>query len=482
MKTLTIRQFIEEVRRDNIDLVNHARNVLDEVKSINKKYNYFNLISEEQFMNQAAYWNNQKTSNGLQLLGIPLAIKDSIVVKGVESRAGSRILEGYKPLFSATCVEQAQQQGGMVLGKTSQDEFGFGAFSVNTGLGFEIPKNPFDPQFSCGGSSGGAAGIAQKAGFPVFSYGESTGGSIVNPASFCGVFGLCPTYGLVSRYGLIDYGNSLDKIGPIAKSAEDIALMLNVMSGHDEKDSTSLDIPKKDYSGHLTQDIKGMKIGVLKEGFLEGTTPEVARKVMEGIAKLEDLGATTHEVSTETTVKYGVPTYYFLGTSEVSTNLAKMCGMRYGKHEKIEGNFNHYFTKVRSEHFGKEAKRRIMIGTFARMAGHRDAYYIRAAQVRNLIIQEYKKIFSQFDAIISPTVPYLPPKIEEISKLSPIHHYMADVLTVGPNLAGLPHINIPVGKERGLPVGMLATSDHLQEGTLLRIAKEFEYVSAGDES
>ncbi len=468
MKNQTITSVSRAVRQGDITLAEYAKKILTETKKINKTHNYFCTISEQEFLEASTNEQHQTP-----LSGIALAIKDSIVVQGIESRAGSRILEGYKPLFTATCVQRAMDKGGMVLGKTNQDEFGFGAFNVNVGLGFEIPKNPFDKERSCGGSSGGAAGIVQRASYPMISYGESTGGSIAFPASFCGVFGLCPTYGRVSRYGLIDYANSLDKIGPLAKNAEDIATSLSIISGYDPNDSTSLNAPTEDYNKYLTQSLKGMRIGIITEGFGEHVTEEVKNAVHKGIEKLQELGARTAEVSTPTAVEYGIPTYYFLSTSEASTNLAKLCGLRYGKSEKIEGNFNQYFTAVRSKHFGKEAKRRIMIGTFARMAGYRDAYYIRAAKVRTLIIQEYQKLFEKYDVLICPTAPYLPPKIAEIEQMPPLHHYMADILTVGPNLAGLPHMNVPVGTSKGLPVGMLAIGNHLSEGNLIALAKEF---------
>jgi aspartyl-tRNA(Asn)/glutamyl-tRNA(Gln) amidotransferase subunit A len=468
---MKISEFARKVQSGEIDVIKHTKKVIDDAKKINKDYSYFNVISDELALEQAEAIAKQKFPKG-RLAGVPISVKDCIVVRDVESTAGSRILKGYIPLFNATAVQRCIDEGAIIIGKTSQDEFGFGGFAVNTGLDYKKPLNPFDKDRATGGSSGGSAGITQKADFAHVSLGESTGGSIVNPASFCGVYGLCPTYGRVSRYGLIDYGNSLDKIGPMSKNIEDAALVQEIISGFDEKESTTLNAPVEDYSKLLGKGTKGMKIGVIKEGFGEGVDSAVSKRVWDGIKQLESAGAKYEEVSLPLTIKYGLSVYYLIATSESSTNLQKYCGMRYGKHEKLEGSFNEYFTKVRSMHFGKEAKRRIMIGTFARMAGFRDAYYMKAMKVRTKIIQEYKALFKKYDVLVSPTVPILPPKFDEIKKLSLLQNYMIDILTVGPNLAGLPHLNVPVGFEKKegkeLPVGMMLIGDHLKEGKILQ--------------
>jgi len=473
---MTAKEFIQRVKNSEIDIVEHTEKVIEECRRINNEYSYFNIISEELALKQAhelrkLIRNNDKPVKNKKLLGVAISVKDNICVKDVESTAGSVILRGYKPLFDAFVIQKVKEEGGIIIGKTSQDEFGFGAFSVNTKL--KIPKNPFDRERSCGGSSGGAAGLNQKLDNHI-ALGESTGGSIVTPSSFCGVFGLCPTYGLVSRYGLMDFGNSLDKIGAIGKSIEDAALLMEVISGHDENDSTSLNVKGKNYSDYLKKSVKGMKIGIIKEAFAEGVEREVEKNVYNGIEELEEEGAKAEEISLELPIKHGIATYYMIGTSEASTNLAKYCGMRYGASEKLEGSFNEYFTRVRSGNFTEEAKRRIIIGTFARMAGYRDAFYIKAAKVRTLMINEYKKAFKKFDALVSPTVPILPPKFSEIEKLTPLQHYLADVMTVSPNVAGLPHLNVPVGYEKNLPVGMLLIGDHLQEGKLLQLGSAIE--------
>ena len=471
---MNIKDLINKIKNQEIDIVENTEKIIQECKEINKKYDYFNSISEELALSQAKeikkeLKNNPNKLKNKKLLGVAISVKDSICVKDIETTAGSKILKGYKPLFDAFVIKRAKEEGAILIGKTSQDEFGFGSFSTNSAYG--IPKNPFDKERSCGGSSGGAAGIASKSDFPQISLGESTGGSIVSPASFCGVYGLCPTYGRVSRYGLIDFANSLDKIGPIGKTIEDVALLMGIISGHDSNDSTSLN---EKYESYAKKPIKGMKIGIIKEAFAEGVEKEVEKSVYNGIEQLKEKGAKAEEISLELPIKYGIATYYMIAASEASTNLAKYCGMRYGASEKLEGNFNEYFTKVRSKYLGEEAKRRIIIGTFARMAGYRDAFYIKAMKVRTMMINEYKKAFKKFDALVSPTMPILPPKFSEIEKLTPLQHYLADAMTVSPNVAGLPHLNVPVGFEKNLPVGMLLIADHLQEGKLIQIGSAIE--------
>jgi len=445
----------------------NIKKIIEETRKINKEYHYFNTISKDLAKKQEK--EHEIEPKG-RLNGTIVSVKDCICVKGVESRAGSKILSNYNPIFDATVIEKVKQEGGIIIGKTAQDTFGFGSFCTNVGLDMKIPLNPFDKERSCGGSSGGAAGFTQKAPFKHIALSESTGGSIVAPASFCGVIGLCPTYGMVSRYGLMDYANSLDKIGPMAKNIEDIALMLEIISGHDKKESTSLNAPVPNYSDFIKKEIKNKKIGIIKEAFKQGIDKEVNNKVKDAINNLEKQGAKTEEISLPLTAKYGVACYYLIAMAEASTNLAKFCGMRYGKHEKLEGNFNKYFSKVRSLNFNEEAKRRILLGTFARMAGYRDAYYIRATKVRTKIIEEYKKAFKKFDVLISPTMPFVAPKFKDIEKLTPLQNYMADILTVGPNLAGLPHITLPVGFKGKMPIGLMMIADHLKEENLIQFS------------
>ncbi len=471
---MKISEFVKKVKEKEIDVVENTKKVIEECKKINSEFHYFNVICEKEAIAQAK--EIAENPKG-RLAGVPVSVKDCICVKNIETRAGSKILSGYKPTFDATAVERLKEEGAIIIGKTSQDEFGFGSFNTNVGLGFKVPLNPHDKNRVCGGSSGGSAGITSKSDFVHISLAESTGGSIAAPAAFCGIVGLTPTYGLVSRYGLLDYANSLDKIGPMAKSVEDAALILEIIVGHDEKDSTSLYEPFEKYTSYAGKEIKGMKIAVVKEAFGQGIDAEVSKKVKEALHALETKGAIVEEVSLPLTFKYSLSAYYLIATSEASTNLAKYCGMRYGISGKLEGNFNEYFSKIRSENFGTEAKRRIMLGTFARMAGYRDAYYLKATQVRTKIIEEYKKIFADFDAIITPTMPMVAPKIDETKKLTPLQNYMSDILTVGPNIAGLPHLSMNVGDK--LPIGIMIVADHLMEKNLIRLGSAIDSAYGG---
>ena len=270
----------------------------------------------------------------------------------------------------------------------------------------------------------------------------------------------------------MDYANSLDKIGPLGKSAYDAALLLETISGFDNNESTTINKPTENYTESLSKNIKNMRIGVIKESFKD-IDNKIKNKLMKAIDKLNERGIKTEEISLKLPVEHGLSTYYIIAASEASTNLAKYCGMRYGISDKLEGNFNEYFTKVRSDNFGAEAKRRIILGTFARMSGYRDAYYIKATKVRAMIVEEYKKMFKKYDALISPTAPILPPKFSDIEKLTPLQNYMMDIMTVSPNLAGLPHLNVPVGFEDKLPIGMLLTANHLEEGKLIQLGSVF---------
>lgn len=458
---MSVKEFLEESKKGNINFLDFASSLLEEVEEINKK---FNLLREVCDIKDKLYLRPP-------LNGLPISVKDCICVKGVQSCAGSRILEGYIPPFDATCVSRVKDQGATILGKTNQDEFGFGTFSTNSG--FEVPKNPLDPLRSAGGSSGGAGGLVAALDFPHIALAESTGGSIEAPSAFCGVVGITPTYGLVSRYGQIDYANSLDKIGVIGKTIQDCALILSIIAGKDEKDQTSIG-DKKDYLKDISTkaDLKGVKIAVPKEYF-QNLNEEVEKEVWDAIKKMESNGAIYEKVSLKLT-KAALVSYYIIATAEASTNLAKYCGMRYGLHGKLEGNFNEYFSTVRTKGLTEEAKRRVILGTFTRMAGYRDAYYLKAMKIRTLVINEFKHILSKYDVIASPTMPILPPKFTEIEKLSPLENYQMDSLTAPCNLAGLPHISIPIANKT--PIGLQLIGDHLSEDKLLKIGSMFEKV------
>tara|TARA_Y100000310_G_scaffold342623_1_gene446628 strand:+ start:6306 stop:7739 length:1434 start_codon:yes stop_codon:yes gene_type:complete len=474
---LTIKEFVKEVKMGNISVLEHTEQILEEINSRNPEYNHFNLIAKEYALQQA-----KEVEAGIKtgrhtgkLLGVPISVKDCICIKGMESRGGSKILTDYKPTFDATVISKVKAEGAIIIGKTSQDEFGFGTFCTNTGIDFPIPKNPLDVKRSCGGSSGGSAGFTALTNFAHLSLSESTGGSIACPASFCGVVGFTPTYGRVSRYGLIDYANSLDKIGSMGKSVEDSALLLKVISGHDKNDSTSLPEPVSDW-GKQEAVAKDLKVGVVKELF-EKSDDKVRKPCEKAIKQLEKSGAEVKEVSLPLNSEYGIAAYYLISMSEASTNLAKFCGMRYGMHLSLQGSFNEYFSKVRSEGFSKEAKRRVLLGTFARMSGFRDAYYLKAMKVRTKLIQEFKKVFEDIDVLAHPTMPVVAPKFSEIEKLSPLQHYAMDLCTVPANLAGVPHVSVNAGFDKKMPVGLMLTADHLQEEKIVKAALAVEGAS-----
>jgi aspartyl-tRNA(Asn)/glutamyl-tRNA(Gln) amidotransferase subunit A len=466
-----LADYVMDVRRGNVDVVEQVHRFFTEAERSDKQHAFFNTLSKDLALTQARKLN--RTGKAL-LAGVMVSVKDNICVKGVETTAGSAILRGYKPVYHATAVDRIIQHGGIITGKTAMDEFGFGGFSVNVGLGFRTPRNPHDTERSCGGSSGGAGGIAAKTAVPHLALAESTGGSIVNPAAFCGAAGLCPTYGRVSRYGLLDYASSLDKIGLLGKSVADVALGLQAIAGQDPLDSTSAAQPVESYLGAADDGVAGLRIGIIREGFGDGSEEGVQRAVRDFVKVLEGRGARLTEVSLPLTARYGVPSYYLLAMAEASTNLARYCGMRYGAAEPLHGSYNEYFTAVRSKYLGPEAKRRVILGTFARMAGYRDAYYLRAASVRRAIIEEYQRAFKDADILVSPTMPFVAPRFDELARLTPLQHYLADVLTVGPNLAGLPHLSVPCGKVRGMPVGALAIAGHFQESTLVRAGGAYE--------
>ena len=434
--------------------------ILERVRALDEKYHFINTLAE-----------SIDIEDDGKLNGYTVSVKDNLCVKGMQSTAGSKILEGYIPPFDATVISKCRAEGASILGKTTQDEFGFGTFNINTP--YKRPLNPHDTDRSTGGSSGGAACLTAVADFPHLALSESTGGSISCPASWCGVVGVTPTYGRVSRWGLIDYANSLDKIGVMAKTVEEAALLLEVISGPDQYDSTVLDVAVPRYT--KLDHIEGLRIGIPKEYFGEGVASEVEDKVWAAIKCLESGGAEVSELSLSHT-KYSLSSYYIIAMAEASTNLAKFSGLRYGLQEPIEGDFNQYFSRVRTMGLGDEAKRRVMLGTFTRMAGYRDAYYLKALKVRTRVIEDFKRAFKGVDVLAAPAMPVVAPRFDEIEQLEPIQHYMMDVLTVAPNLAGIPMVSVPCGVAHGMPVGLHLMADHLEEHKLLNAAWEAEHL------
>ena len=422
-----------------------------DLKSVNEKYQMFSAFTSE-------------TETDAEFI---FSAKDNLTSKDFETKAGSRILEGYYPPFDATPIRKMREAGGFLSGKCNMDEFGFGTFSTNSAFG--VPRNPFDLNRSCGGSSGGSACAAAVFDDHV-SLGVSTGGSIVCPASFCGVYGLAPSYGRVSRYGLIDYGNSLDKVGLLSFKASDLRKYLPIISGKDAHDPTSMVQPELDLGK------RKMKAVAIPKQAMEGEG--ISKGVMEcfdsSVETLKGMGIDVEYVDMPA-LKYSIPAYYVIATSEASTNLARYCGMRYGHQDgDYTLKFDDYFISFRSQYFGDEAKRRILLGTFTRMVGYADRYYNKALQVREAIIADYKKQFERFDAVITPTMPFISPRFDEISKMSALDSYKADFLTVPPNITGMPHLSVPCGYSEGMPVGLLFTSDHWNEDVLIDAAERWD--------
>ena len=453
----SVKEHLERARSGSIRLGEFVQETIEKSRVIQKRYTPFITINGKPEAPKAKG----------RLFGLAVSVKDNICTKNIQTTAGSKILEGYIPPFDATCIKKIKDEGAFLIGKTAQDEFGFGTFSVNTP--YSIPKNPFDVKRTCGGSSGGAGCITAAADFPQIAISESTGGSITAPAAFTGTVGLTPTYGRVSRYGLIDYSNSMDKIGVIGKSVYDCALMLSIISGHDTLDSTSSSLPVEDFTKYLGGGVKGLRVGIPKEYFSEGVDARISKLVKDGITKLEGMGAECDEISLPSTA-YSIPAYYLIAVSEASTNLAKYCGLRYGLQEEISGNFDEYFSKIRTEGFGEEAKRRVLLGTYARMAGFRDRYYLKALKVRADIIKEFKQAFKRFDVLITPSMPVLPPEFSKIKSLTPLQNYYMDILTTAPNMAGMPTISIPAGLIEGLPAGMQVIADQFKESNLMKVS------------
>ena len=403
------------------------------------------------------------------LAGVPGAIKDNMCTRGVLTTCASKILYNYKPIYDATVVERLNAGKFVMTGKTNLDEFAMGGSTENSG--FFVTHNPWDLTRVPGGSSGGSA-AAVAADECAFALGSDTGGSIRQPASFCGVVGMKPTYGRVSRYGLVAFASSLDQIGPITKDVTDCALVMNAICGKDACDSTSLDVPAPDFTKSLRDDVKGLRIGVPKEFFGQGTDPDVAKAVMDAVQTLAGLGAEYRETSMPS-VEYGVPTYYIIAPAEASSNLARYDGVRYGLRSKNSPDVISMFEKTRAEGFGAEVKQRIMIGTYALSAGYYDAYYLKAQKVRTLLRRDFEKAFEEFDVIITPTAPMVAFGIGELMD-DPFAMKLADICTIPVNMAGLPGISIPCGFKGNLPIGMQLIGKALDEETLLRVAYTFE--------
>lgn len=401
--------------------------------------------------------------------GVPIAIKDNISVKGMQNTCASKILQGYKAPYDAHIIENLKRQDAIILGKLNMDEFAMGSSNENSS--FKLVKNPWDLQRVPGGSSGGAAASVAASEAPL-SLGSETGGSVRQPASLCGVVGLKPTYGRISRYGLVAFGSTLDQIGPIARDVEDCALLTQHIAGFDNRDSTTAEVPVQDYKKSLTKDIRGKKIGIPKEFFAEGLNEEVRKTVLEAIRVLKENGAEVSECSLSLS-EYALATYYIIASAEASSNLARFDGIRYGHRAKEFQDSVDIYYKSKNEGYGKEVKRRIMLGTYVLSAGYYDAYYKKALKVRNLIKQDFQRVFKEFDAIVSPTTPTPAFKIgEKVDDV--LSMYLSDIYTVPVNIAGIPAISVPCGMASGLPVGLQFMGDYFKEDTLFNLAYSYE--------
>lgn len=448
-------------------MVKEIEKVLDNAEKLNGELNSFLSIERDHALTQAA--EVEFKSDYLPLQGYAVAIKDNICTKGLRTSCGSRILENYKAHYDATAVERLNAAGAVMIGKTNMDEFAMG--SSNESSAFGPAKNPWDVSRVPGGSSGGSA-VAVASGVVRAALGSETGGSVRQPASLCGIYGLKPTYGRISRYGLVAFASSLDNIAIFGREAEDIAKVLGVIAGRDNRDSTSADVPVPDYTSTLDAEVAGRKIGVPRALFGQGLDDEVREKVEAAIENYRRMGAQIVDVELPH-AKYGIAVYYIIATAEASSNLARFDGVRYGFRAEEARTLREMYFKTREEGFGSEVKRRIMLGTYVLSSGYYDAYYAKAQKVRMLVKRDYQSAFTQCDAILTPTSPSVAFKLGEKSS-DPLAMYLSDVYTVSANLAGIPGISVPCGlSDAGLPIGFQLVGNFWSEGTLLNLASTY---------
>ena len=469
MIDLSISQTNRALKEKKFTATELTHAYLNQIERIDKKLNAFVTVTKEVALDQAKKM-DEKGDFSNPLAGIPMNLKDIICTDGIRTTASSKILENFVPPYNAHVYDRLLQAGAVLLGKTNTDEFAMGSSTENSFFG--PTKNPWNLECVSGGSSGGPA-ASVSANLSAFSLGSDTGGSIRLPASFCSMVGLKVTYGRVPRHGCIAYASSFDTIGPFAKTVEDAALVLQTIGGQSEKDATTVNKPVPNYSDFLKTNLEGLKLGIPKEYFAEGVEKEVVDTVMKAIEEMKKLGAEVIEVSLPLT-KYAIPAYYLLAKSEGSTNMARYDGIKYGRTTDQAKELEEIYMKSRSEGFGDEVKRTIMIGTYALSAGYYDAFYLKAAKVRALIKQEFEEAFKACDALITPTSPILPFKIGEKAS-DPLAMYMADILTTPINLAGIPALSLPAGfSSTGLPIGMQIIAGQFEEGKLFHIGNAFE--------
>ena len=467
---LSIQEAHAQLTSRQISSVELTQACLDRIDAVEDRVQSFLTLTPETALSQAAVADRMLgAGEGGPLTGVPVQIKDVMCTAGVPTTCASRMLENFVPVYNATAVERLMGQGAVMLGKGNMDEFAMGSSCENSA--FHLTRNPWDLDRVPGGSSGGAA-ASVAAGEAIYALGSDTGGSVRQPAALCGVVGLKPTYGLVSRYGLIAFASSLDQIGPVGRSVMDCALALNAIAGHDPRDATSVRREPTDYTATLGQDIKGMRLGVPEEYFVDGMDSGARKAVEEAVSTLEGLGASVRPVSLPTT-RYALACYYIIAPSECSANLARYDGVKYGYSYQDTNDMWEAMEKTREYGFGPEVTRRVMLGTYALSSGYYDAYYLKAQRARTLIRQDFDRVFQDVDALVTPTSPVTAFKIGEKTG-DPVQMYLIDVCTLPVNIAGLPGLSVPCGFSAGLPVGMQFIGPHFSEETLLRTARAYE--------
>ncbi len=470
LHTLTIHKALDGLRKGDFSSVELTQALLERIRVLDGTIQAYLTVTSERALADAVTADQRRAQgDDAPLLGVPLALKDVLATEGIQTTCGSKILQGYKPPFTATAVQRLQDAGMVLLGKLNCDEFAMGSSTENSG--YFVTHNPWDTSRVPGGSSGGSA-AAVAAEMALGTLGTDTGGSVRQPAALCGIVGLKPSYGRISRYGLVAYGSSLDQIGPLTKDVRDAAILLGVMAGKDARDSTSLPAPVPDYTKALTGTVDGLRIGLPQEYFIEGMQPEVEKAVRSAISHLESLGAEVVPISLPTSDK-ALPVYYMIAAPEASSNLGRYDGVRFGFSAQANGMFDN-FRQTRGQGFGAEVKRRIMLGTYALSAGYYDAYYLKAQQVRTLIKQDFERAFTQVDVIACPVSPTTAFKIGEKTD-DPLAMYLSDIFTISLNVAGMCGISVPCGFDQNrLPIGLQLIGPHLGEEVILRAAHAYE--------
>ena len=470
--TQTARELTAAFCEGELSAVEIVQSFLDRIERLDGKVKAFISVRGEQALDEAKTLDERRARGRAPgaLAGVPVAVKDNICTRGWKTTCGSRILEDFKPPYNATVIEKLCAAGAIVLGKTNLDEFAFGSSTENSG--FIVTHNPHDLERVPGGSSGGSV-AAVCAGMAPVALGSETGGSVRQPAGFCGITGLKPTYGRVSRYGLVAFGSSLDQISPCARDAADAALVLGVISGHDRRDSTSADAPVPDYAAEADEPLDGLKLGIPNEYFGGGTHPDVEARIRDAVETFRKMGFQIVDISLPHT-EYAVATYYVICTAEASSNLSRYDGVHYGHRTQEKTDLIDLYSHSREEGFGAEVKRRVMLGTYSLSSGYYDAYYLKALKVRRLIKQDFDRAWEEVDAVLCPTSPQTAFRIGELVD-DPLSMYLADIFTAPANLAGLPGISVPCGVDGGgLPVGLQVMGPNLQESRLLRIASAWQ--------